>query len=219
MNQIDLIIFDCDGVLVDSEVIGNRIFAEHLTELGLPHTPEEVNDRYLGMSDETARQIIEATGFSLPDTFIDDVNVRTNEALARDLVAIPGIDEVLEALDMPFCVGSSGVPAKIRGSLTKTGLLSFFEPHLFSAYQVENGKPAPDLFLFAAKQMKAIPESVVVIEDSIAGVQAGVAAGMQVLGFTGGSHIMPGHDEKLRAEGARNIFDDMRELSGLLTAL
>jgi len=218
MNVIDLIIFDCDGVLVDSEIIANRIFAEHLTALGAPHTPEDAIDLYLGMTEETVRQLLEADGFSLPETFSKDVDKKTNEALAHSLEAIPGIEQTLAALEVPVCVGSSGTPAKIRQSLATTSLLSFFDPHLFSGYQVENGKPAPDLFLFAAEQMNAMPDRTVVIEDSVAGVQGAVAAGMHVIGFTGGSHVTPGHAEKLRAAGADQVFDDMRALPDLLDA-
>jgi HAD superfamily hydrolase (TIGR01509 family) len=217
-NRINLIIFDCDGVLVDSEVIAQRVYAEYLTSLGLPHTPEECNARYLGVSDATVVTMFADQGVTLPPTFIEDVHRLEHDALFRDLEPHPGIKDALGSIGLPVCVASSGVPAKITSSLSKTGLLDHFMPNLFSATQVENGKPSPDLFLFAAEQMKIPPESALVIEDSPAGVRAGVAAGMTVVGFTGGSHIQAGHGATLRALGARYILDDMRGLPGFLKA-
>ncbi len=216
MSPVELIIFDCDGVLVDSEVIGSRIYAEYLSSLGFPHTYEEVNERYLGVSDATVVSMFSADGVTLPATFIDDVHRLEHDALSRDLEPIPGIKDALDFITLPICVASSGVPAKIISSLTKTGLLDYLDPHLFSATQVENGKPAPDLFLFAAEQMNTAPERALVIEDSPAGVRAGVTAGMTVVGFTGGGHIPVGHGETLGALGACHILDDMRDLPDLL---
>jgi len=120
------------------------------------------------------------------------------------------------AIALPVCVASSGPPEKISASLNRVGLWDRFAPHIFSAVQVRHGKPAPDLFLFAAEQMQAAPARCLVIEDSLAGIAAAVAAGMTVLGFHGGSHCRPGHGDTLRAAGAIAIFDDMRLLPGLI---
>jgi HAD superfamily hydrolase (TIGR01509 family) len=138
------------------------------------------------------------------------------EVFARELQPIPHIKEALERIALPVCVASSGAPEKIRHSLTVTGLLEFFDPHLFSAHMVANGKPAPDVFLFAAERMTMAPEACCVIEDSEAGIQGALAAGMRVLGFAGGGHAGPDYADMLRKCGPHAVFDDMRDLPGLL---
>ncbi len=217
MSAIDLIIFDCDGVLVDSEVIGNRVYADFLTSLGHPLTPAECSARYMGMSDASVVALFAEKGTPLPDTFIEDAHERERIALAHDLEAVSGVVETLQNLTVPYCLASSGTWNKINNSMATTGLDQFFNTNKFSFEQVENGKPAPDLFLFAAREMNAHPEQTVVIEDSGAGVRAGVAAGMTVIGFTGGSHIGDGHDTVLRDLGAHHVLDHMTGLSDLLS--
>ncbi|MDP3076437.1 HAD family hydrolase [Bradyrhizobium sp.] len=213
----DLVIFDCDGVLVDSEVISCAAHAETLTRHGYPITPDEVLKRFLGVSDREARQTIETElGRALPDDFESQMKQATLRRYADDLRAIPNINEALAAIDLAKCVASSGTPDKIRHGLTCAGLHDLLAPNIFSATQVERGKPAPDLFLFAAGQMRTAPARCLVIEDSPAGIAAAVAAGMPVLGFHGGSHCRPGHGDRLRAGGAVAIFDDMRQLPGLI---
>jgi len=218
MPGIELIIFDCDGVLVDSEVVGNRVYADYLTLLGFPHTPEECCAQYLGMSDATVMKQFAERGTPLPDTFKDDVHRLEQAALSVELEPVPGVSAVLAALDVPYCLASSGTWGKINSSLTKTGLDKHFGDNKFCFEQVENGKPAPDLFLFAARAMGFDPDCTLVIEDSRAGVQAGVSAGMTVAGFTGGAHIPPGHDIALRDLGAHHILDRMRGLPELLAS-
>jgi HAD superfamily hydrolase (TIGR01509 family) len=213
----DLIIFDCDGVLVDSEVISCRAHAETLTRHGYPITADQVLQRFLGVSDREARLIVEAElGRSLPEDFEAQMKQTALQRYASDLGAIPYIGEAIAAIDLPKCVASSGTPEKIRHGLSCAGLYDLLAPHIFSATQVKRGKPAPDLFLFAAEQMKAAPERCVVVEDSHPGVTGARAAGMVVLGFHGGSHCTPGHAEMLRAVGAAVTFDDMRQLPGLI---
>ncbi len=215
--NVDLIIFDCDGVLVDSEVISSRAHAETLTRHGYPITADEVLERFLGVSDREARLIVEAElGRSLPEDFEAQMKQAALQRYASDLGAIPHIAEAITAIDLLKCVASSGTPEKIRHGLTCAGLYDLLAPHIFSATQVKRGKPAPDLFLFAAEQMKAAPERCIVIEDSVPGVTGARAAGMVVLGFYGGSHCTPGHAEMLRAAGADPTFDDMRQLPGLV---
>ena len=138
---------------------------------------------------------------------------------ATSLEATPHIEETLAAIALPVCVASSGPPEKISASLNRVGLYDRFAPHIFSAMQVRHGKPAPDLFLFAAEQMQAAPARCLVIEDSLAGIAAAVAAGMTVLGFHGGSHCRPGHGDTLCAAGAIAAFDDMRQLPGLIAQI
>jgi HAD superfamily hydrolase (TIGR01509 family) len=213
----DLIIFDCDGVLVDSEVISCRAHAETLTRRGYPITAEEVLRRFLGVSDREARQIVEGElGRKLPADFEQEVKQATLRHYAGDLRAIAHVGEAIAAINLAKCVASSGTPEKIRHGLTCAGLYEQFTPHIFSATQVSRGKPAPDLFLFAAEAMNTQPARCLVIEDSIPGVTGAVAAGMTVVGFFGGSHCRDGHDAMLRAAGAEETFRDMRQLPALI---
>jgi HAD superfamily hydrolase (TIGR01509 family) len=215
--NFDLIIFDCDGVLVDSEVISCRAHAATLTRHGYPITADQVLDRFLGVSDREARLAIETElGRRLPDDFEAEVKQATLQSYADDLNPVPYIGEAIAAIGLPKCVASSGTPEKIRHGLDCAGLYDLLSPHIFSASQVKRGKPAPDLFLFAAAQMQASPARCLVIEDSIPGVTGARAAGMTVLGFHGGSHCRPGYADTLRAAGASTTFDDMRQLPGLI---
>jgi HAD superfamily hydrolase (TIGR01509 family) len=216
-QNFDLIIFDCDGVLVDSEVISCRAHAETLTRHGYPITADQVLERFLGRSMRHATLEVEAElGRSLPEDFHTQVYSEIFRSFAVSLEATPHIDEALAAIARPVCVASSGPPEKIGASLNRVGLYDRFAPHIFSAVQVRNGKPAPDLFLFAAAQMQTAPARCLVIEDSVAGIAAALAAGMPVLGFHGGSHCRPGYADILRAAGAAVTFDDMRQLPGLI---
>jgi len=216
-QNFDLVIFDCDGVLVDSEVISCRAHAETLTRHGYPITPEQVLARFLGVSDREARQAIEAElGRELPGDFESQVKQATLQFYAGDLQAIAHVGEAIAAIGLPKCVASSGTPEKIQHGLSCAGLYDLLTPHIFSASQVKRGKPAPDLFLFAAEQMRAAPERCLVIEDSVPGITGALAAGMTVLGFHGGSHCLPGYGERLRAAGAVATFDDMRELPDMI---
>jgi beta-phosphoglucomutase-like phosphatase (HAD superfamily) len=213
--KFDLVIFDCDGVLVDSEVISGRAHADALTRHGYPITADQVLERFLGLSDREARRIIEAeTGRSLPSDFEAEVKQATLHA--GDLRAVAHVGEAIAAIGLPKCVASSGTHEKIRHGLGCAGLYDVLAPHIFSATEVERGKPAPDLFLFAAARMRTAPQRCLVIEDSVPGVTGAVAAGMTVLGFHGGSHCRPDTGGKLRAAGATSVFADMRQLPDLI---
>ena len=144
------------------------------------------------------------------------VKAATLQFYAGDLQAIAHVADVIAAIGLPKCVASSGTPEKIRHGLDCAGLYDLLAPHIFSATQAQRGKPAPDLFLFAAEQMKAVPARCLVIEDSIPGVTGARAAGMTVLGFHGGSHCRPGYGDTLRSAGATITFDDMRQLPALI---
>jgi HAD superfamily hydrolase (TIGR01509 family) len=218
-RTFDLVIFDCDGVLVDSELISCRAHSQTLTSHGYAITADQVLDRFLGVSDREARLTIEAEiGRKLPDDFEAQVKQATLQFYAGDLQAISNVGAAIAAIELPKCVASSGTPEKIRHGLICADLYDILAPNIFSATQVKRGKPAPDLFLFAAEQMRASPARCVVIEDSVPGVTGALAAGMSVLGFHGGSHCRPGHAEKLRAAGAHRTFDDMRQLPALIAA-
>jgi HAD superfamily hydrolase (TIGR01509 family) len=218
--QLDLIIFDCDGVLVDSEVISCRAHAEVLSRHGYPINAEQVFQRFLGRSTRQANLEIEAElGRSLPDDYHAQLQDELFRAFEADLEAVPHIARALDAITQPVCVASSGSQQRMRVSLGRAGLYDRFAPNIFSASQVAKGKPAPDLFLFAAAQMKVPPGRCLVIEDSIAGIAGALAAGMTVLGFHGGSHCRPGYAEELRAAGTHITFGDMRQLPALIAQI
>ena len=213
----ELVIFDCDGVLVDSEAISCRIDAEVLTEVGYPITMEQVVARFSGVALEDMLAIIEADmGRPLPDAYHEAMSGRVWAAYEAELEALPHVATTVRELELPVCVASGSAPHSLRRKLEITGLSDLFAPHLFSRAQVPNGKPAPDLFLFAAAQMGVTPDRCLVIEDSVPGVTAGRAAGMRVFGFTGAGHVAPDISDQLTAAGAACVFDDMRELADLI---
>ena len=214
-----LVIFDCDGVLVDSEPIAAAVMAAAVSELGLPMTAADCLCRFTGIAMATVIAAIEADlGRPVPADFAARVRERDFEAFRRSLKPIAGVAAAVSALPVPKCVASSGAPEKIRFTLGLTHLLPLFEPHLFSAQMVRHGKPAPDLFLFAARTMGVAADACVVVEDSQAGIRAARAAGMRALGFIGGGHCGPDHARLLHAAGAHVVFRQMTELSDLLTA-
>jgi HAD superfamily hydrolase (TIGR01509 family) len=213
----DLIIFDCDGVLVDSEVISCRTHAEVLTRHGYPITADEVHARFLGRSSREARLEIEAElGRALPDDLDIQLRDELYRSFAATLEAVPFVTRALDAIARPVCVASSGSHERIRVSLGRVGLYDRFAPHIFSASEVANGKPAPDLFLHAAARMNTAPARCLVIEDSIAGITAARAAGMTAFGFHGGSHCGPTSAARLCDAGAAATFDDMRQLPEMI---
>ena len=219
MKSPSLVIFDCDGVLVDSETIACRVDAQCLTEIGFPTTADYIQEHFVGVSSRTMFEQLEKThGRKLPADFAEKLRQRLNSAFERELEPIAGVADLLPRIGVKVCVASSSQPERLRHTLGLTGLWPHFDPHVFSATMVANGKPAPDLFLYAADRMRTPPRGCVVVEDSQAGVAAGVAAGMRVLGFVGGSHCTDGHAGRLRAAGAHAVFDDMHQLPELLTA-
>jgi HAD superfamily hydrolase (TIGR01509 family) len=190
----DLVIFDCDGVLVDSEVISNRIFMESFAELGIVFTLEEMLAFGVGKNAVTLAAAIEQE-FG---------------------VTLPGVPELLAALSLKRCVASNSHIRRVRHALTTTELMPHLEPHIYTPAMVARGKPAPDLFLYAAKQHDVRPERCLVIEDSVSGVVAALAAGMPVIGFTGGSHCRPGRDDAMREAGCVAVFGRMDEVAAFL---
>jgi HAD superfamily hydrolase (TIGR01509 family) len=207
----ELVIFDCDGVLVDSEPISNRVLAELLTEIGMPSTVEGCMRDYMGRSWADCVALIEARlGRPAPPDFGETWRARRNAALEAEVVAVAGVEAALDAIDAEICVASSGSPEKIRLTLGKTGLLDRFDGRVFSATQVEGGKPAPDLFLYAAMAMGTAPGDCVVVEDAAIGIAAARAAGMRALGFAARTDA-----EALAGDGAET-FDSMEALPTLL---
>ncbi len=206
-----LVIFDCDGVLVDSERLAVRVEAALVTSLGWPLTEQDVLERFVGRSDAYVQGEIErALGRPLPE-WPELYRRRMYRAFRSDLAAVPGIEAALDELTVPSCVASSGTHDKIRLTLGLTGLLERFEGRIFSGADVEHPKPAPDLFLYAAAKLGVPPAACVVVEDSRSGVQAARAAGMRVLGYAGG--LTP--REWLAGPGTV-VFDDMAELEALI---
>jgi HAD superfamily hydrolase (TIGR01509 family) len=203
------VIFDCDGVLVDSEPISNRLLAEALTGIGLPTTAEESTATFMGRSWSSVVEIVEdRLGRAVPADLRPRYLDRVFAAFERELQPVRGIAAALDRITLPSCVASSGSHEKMRFTLGHTGLLERFEGRLFSATEVTQGKPAPDLFLHAAARMGWAPEQCAVVEDSTAGVQAALAAGMTALAYAGRT------DPALLA-GAR-VFTRMAELPALL---
>lgn len=213
------IIFDCDGVLIDSEVLACRNGAECLTEFGFPITTEEILARFLGRSGASMRMELEAQfGRAIPDEVSNASRQRLKRLYEAELRAMPGIVEMLDRLTVPACVASSSTPDYLDFSLRLVGLFDRFAPNIFSATMVTHGKPAPDLFLLAAERCGFRPQDCLVIEDSPAGVQGAIAAGMAVLGFTGGSHCRADHGDSLRLAGAQDLFCSFAEPPPLLAA-
>ena len=211
---IELVVFDCDGVLVDSERLANRVLADLLTDIGLPTTVDESLATYMGLSMASAVERIEARlGGAVPPDFLERYRRSTFEAFDRELTAVDGIVEVIETLRWPSCVATSGDPDRVRRTLTLTGLHHHFDGRIFSAVEVPRGKPHPDLFLHAARCVGADPAGCVVVEDSPFGVQAAVAAGMRPLGYAA---MTP--PSRLADAGA-TTFASMDELPALLDDL
>jgi HAD superfamily hydrolase (TIGR01509 family) len=210
----ELVIFDCDGVLVDSERLAVRVEAEVFARLGWPLTEAEIVERFVGRSDEYMVGEIEAyLGRPLPDAWEQEFQPLYREAFA-ELTPVDGVVEALDRLTTLTCVASSGTHDKMRYTLGLTGLYERFDERIFSVTEVAHGKPAPDLFLYAAERMGVEPAACVVIEDSRYGVEAARAAGMRAFGYAGG--LTPAG--WLEGPGTV-VFDDMRKLPALLTEL
>jgi HAD superfamily hydrolase (TIGR01509 family) len=219
-SLFELVVFDCDGVLVDSEPIINQAHASVLTACGYSITERELVERFCGMSDPEMLAVIERDwGRPLPALYGERVGVLIENGFRQSLRAIDGVAEVLDRLQLPICVASSSAPEQIRQKLELTGLLGRFGENLFSATMVARGKPAPDLFLYTAQQLATMPERCLVVEDSPAGIDAALAAKMTAIGFCGGSHCRPGHELRLQEHGAALVIDDMRQLATAMAKL
>jgi HAD superfamily hydrolase (TIGR01509 family) len=215
--QLDLIIFDCDGVLIDSEILSNHSEVEALRSFEIEFELSDYMNRFVGKNTKDVLAGIESLhGVRLSEDDWRLVKERTFKIFEAELKPIAGVGELVASIDKAKCVASSSSLERLDLTLKLTGLLDLFSPNIFSSEQVERGKPAPDLFLFAAEQMQVHPDRCIVIEDSLTGVRAGVAAGMKVIGFTGGSHIQMGHQEKLLDAGAVEIFSEMSQISAWL---
>src|SRR6478735_4076445 len=213
-GPFELVVFDCDGVLVDSEAISVHVDQRVLADLGWELDIEEIVQRFVGKSEANFIATIERQlGIELADGWDRTYQQWYHEAFERDLTAVDGIEEALDRLRLPHCVASSGSHDKMRRTLGKTGLLHRFQGRIFSATEVTHGKPAPDLFLHAAGSLNTAPERCAVVEDSAFGVQAARAAGMHVFAYAGG--VTPA--ARLAGPGT-TVFSDMRQLPELIAA-
>lgn len=223
-RRFDCVIFDCDGVLVDSEPIVNRVLNRMLNELGIDISLEDSTALFLGRAVREELETIERMrGAPLPENWLSQWLVQRNAALEAEVEAVPHVRDAIGAIaatGMPLCVASGADRIKVKLQLTRTGLVELFQhqdddgrarEHIFSATEVERSKPAPDVYLLAARTMGVEPSRCAVIEDSPAGITAGVAAGMTVFGYAARNDAAT-----LREAGATTIFTDMRELPGLL---
>jgi HAD superfamily hydrolase (TIGR01509 family) len=217
-----LIIFDCDGVLIDSEIISARVDCDILRDFGYEITPEELAHRFAGFTTERIFQMVgEELGRPLPADVIRRAEVETDRRLGEEVDPVPGVHDMLDRLDAPRCICSNSRPERLQVSLRKAGLWDRFRPYVFSSRDVPDGrgKPAPDVFLHAARIFETDPADCIVIEDSVAGVTGGVAAGMRVVGFIGASHSWPGHGEALMDAGALTVIRRLRDFPATVEAL
>lgn len=212
-----MIIFDCDGVLVDSEILSCETDARLMREAGHQITTEEIIHRFIGRPKRAIwAELAEERGKPWPDGLLAKADDVLRERLKSELLPVEGIADALAQLALPRAVASSSGVSKLKLSLEVCGLSDFFGRHVYSAEQVARGKPAPDVFLLAASQLGADPSDCLVIEDSAAGVTAARRAGMQALGFTGGRHTWPGHAQRLHDAGAISVIEHMDMLPGRL---
>ena len=220
--SLDLIIFDCDGVLVDSEIIAVQVEAALLSESGYPISVDDMKERFCGMSwSDILRSIERDSGLELMPTLFGKTETILDDRLECDVQAIEGVGIALTQLPYSRCICSNTKPTRLDAMLSKVGLRSLFAPHIFSAVDLGNdrAKPKPDIFLHGAKQMGAEPTRTIVVEDSIYGVQGARAAGMRVIGFIGGSHTYPGHASRLMECGADATISAMQDLPSTIVAL
>lgn len=220
--MLDLVIFDCDGVLVDSEIVAARVEAKLLSAAGFEITPEELARTYAGLNFKDILLRIEAeTQRPIQASLIDQVETMIDERLVAEVRVIEGAGAAVDAVDAPTCICSNSSPERLARMLARTGLAGRFGDRVFSAHGATEmrPKPAPDVFLHAARAMGAQPGRTIVIEDSVHGIAGAKAAGMRVVGFTGASHSYPGHADLLTEAGAETVIRRHADLAAVLAAL
>lgn len=223
MPQPDLIIFDCDGVLVDSEIVAARVEAELITAAGHPISAEDIAESYAGLTfKDILMRLEEASEVPFQASLIDDVERLIDTRLMRELRAVDGARQAVLSVRIPRCICSNSSTSRLKMELEKTGLLDCFaQDRIFSAPETPSGrtKPAPDVFLHAAKTLGVDPERIFVVEDSVHGVTGARAAGMRVIGFTGASHSHHRHSDMLAEAGAETVIRRWADFPGVVAAL
>ncbi|KAA3503049.1 HAD family hydrolase [Rhizobium rhizogenes] len=222
MSGFDLIIFDCDGVLVDSEIIAAQVESRLLTEAGYPISVEEMGERFAGMTwKNILLQVEKEASIPLSASLLDKSEKLLDARLERDVKVIEGVKLALSRLTTPRCICSNSSSHRLDMMLTKVGLKPYFAPHIYSAKDLgaDRVKPKPDIFLHGAAQFGASPDRVVVIEDSVHGIHGAKAAGMRVIGFTGASHTYPSHADRLTDAGAETVISRMQDLPAVIAAM
>ncbi|TIM65592.1 MAG: HAD family phosphatase [Mesorhizobium sp.] len=220
MPQPDLVIFDCDGVLVDSEIIAARVEAELLTSAGYEISPEELAETYAGLTfKDILMRVEEKSHLPFQASLIDRAEELVDRKLRSDVRIIDGAREAVAAVTAPRAVCSNSRTERIEFMLEKVRLLPFFAGRIFSGLDIPGQKPAPDVFLYAAEQLGANPKNTFVIEDSVHGVTGARTAGMRVIGFTGAGHSYPGHADSLTEAGAETVIRRLAELGSTIAAL
>jgi HAD superfamily hydrolase (TIGR01509 family) len=219
-SAFDLLICDCDGVLVDSEIIADRVLVETIGRLYPGRGAERILANAFGMQTEVLlAQVAAHLGEALPVNFSDDLRRDMDAVLAAEVEPIPGIRPALESVGLPIAVVSNSPESRVRISLRRAGIDHLIGDRIFTADHVEKPKPAPDVYLLAARSLMVPPARCIVVEDSAPGVTAAKAAGMSVIGFVGASHIPPGHDARLMGLGASHVLKDMRLLPQVIAEL
>ncbi|OHV75959.1 HAD family hydrolase [Rhizobium sp. LCM 4573] len=222
MSGFDLIIFDCDGVLVDSEIIAAQVESRLLTEAGYPISVEEMGERFAGLTWKDILLAVEKEAdIPLSASLLDKSEKLLDAKLEREVKIIDGVKFALARLTTQRCICSNSSSHRLDMMLTKVGLKPYFAPHIFSAKDLgpDRAKPKPDIFLHAAEQFNVSPSKVLVVEDSVHGIHGARTAGMRVVGFTGASHTYPSHADQLTDAGAETVISRMSDLPAVVAAL
>lgn len=221
MTEIQLVIFDCDGVLIDSEIVAAAAELEVYSEYGLEMEPMEFAARFAGLDSIGVKsRMEEELGRELPDKVIEETRAKVNEKVGAEAKIIPGADTVLDMLDQARCICSNSPSIRLKESLSRVGLYDRFRPYIFSAQDTDPPvfKPKPEIFLKAMEEFSVSPKQTVIIEDSIHGVEGGVAAGARVIGFTGATHSWHGHAQELQDAGAETSISRLADLPAMVSA-
>lgn len=222
MTGFDLIIFDCDGVLVDSEIIAAQVESKLLADAGYPIEAVDLVERFSGMSWKDILLTVEKeANIPLQASLLEKAEKAVDAKLAKSVKGIAGVRQAASQISLPRCVCSNSKPHRIEAMLKRSGYLDLFAPHIFSAAVIgeKRPKPAPDVFVHAAKEMGVEPRRTIVLEDSVHGIEGARAAGMRVIGFTGASHTFPSHADRLTEAGAETVINRMTDLPATVEAL